>query len=291
MTVAVNDQTRFRRRALQAVGLVSLLLVALLAYTLLQGDEKSPLNPIAAAAEQTQTYLGARYTMEGQSTSEALKAPISGEGRGAYNTVTGRGELKFWLDVPGLGEVEYETVNDEGELFVRSDNEVLMPLPDGKDWMKLEPFLGGSQTELMVGNDPDSTLQMLAAFSGDVRELGQETVDGRETERYRASFHLTDIAKALREDGKTEMAELYEKYGELNPNPTMVEAWIDDEEVLRQMRIVAKVPVEHQPPVTTDMTMEFFDYGAEPEVTLPDEDVVFDATPILEEKLEETEGD
>ena len=195
------------------------------------------------------------------------------------------------LDVPGLGPAEFEMVTDDNSVFMRSDNEAMMPLPDGKEWMQIDPLLGASQNELMIGGDPESSLKMLAAIGGDVREMGPETVNGRETERYRTSFRLTDVAEALREEGKTEMADLYEKYGKLNPGATMVEAWIDDEEVLRRMHLVMDVPVEGQATMTANMRMDFFDYGAEPEVSLPDEDVVFDATPIIEEKLEETESD
>lgn len=285
----MNDQTRFRRRALQAAGLASILLIALLAYTLLKGDEGSPLNPIAAAAERTQTQPGARFTMEAGYTSDALEEPMSADGRGAYNSQTGLGEAQMWMGVPGLGAVEFEIVNDETSFFMRSDNEKVMPLPGGKEWMKLEPFLGASQSELMMGSDPSSSLQVLAAVSGDVREVGQETVRGVETSRYRTSFRLADVAEVLREEGKAEMADLYEQYGELNPAPTIAEAWIDDEEMLRRMRMIMEMPIEDQPTMTMDMRMEFFDFGARPEVTLPDEDVVFDATPILEEELEETD--
>lgn len=287
----MNRQTRSSRRALLAAGLVSVLLIALVAYALLQGDEENPLNPIAAAAERTQTEPGARYTMEADYTSEALKGPMTATGSGAYNSVTGMGEAQMELDVPGLGPAEFEMVTDDNSVFMRSDNEAMMPLPDGKEWMQIDPLLGASQNELMIGGDPESSLQMLAALSGDVRELGQETVRGRETERYRTSFRLADVAEALREEGKTELAELNEKLGELNPSPTIAEVWVDDEEVLRRMRLVMQLPIEGQPPMTMDMRMDFFDYGAEPEVTLPDEDVVFDATPILEEELEKTDAE
>jgi hypothetical protein len=285
-------QTRFRRRALKAAGLVSLLLVALLAYSLLRGgDEESPLNPIAAAAERTQSRPGARYTMEADYTSEALEGPMTATGHGAFNSVSGLGEAQMKLNVPGLGRVGFEMVNDEESIYMRSDNPALMPFPDGKEWMKVDPFLGVSQNELMFGGDPESSLQMLAVVGGDVHELGEETVRGRETRRYRTSFRFTQVAEVLREKGNAELADLYEKMGELNPDPTMTEVWVDDKEVLRRMRLVMELPVEGQPPLTMDMQMEFFDYGAEPEVKLPDEDDVFDATPILEEKLEETETD
>lgn len=291
MTGPVHRQTPIRRRALQVAGLVSLLLVALLAYSFLQSGEESPLNPIAAAAERAQTQPGARFTVKASYSSDALEVPLTARGRGAYNSVTGLGEAQMWMDVPHLGPAEIEMVNDDSSFFMRSDREELLPLPDGKEWMKVKPFLGGSQNELMLGSDPESTLQVLAAISGDVRERGQETVRGKATERYRTSFRLTDVAEVLREEGKDEMADLYEKYGKLNPGPTVAEAWIDEEEVLRRMRMVMELPIEDQPTMTMDMQMEFFDFGARPEVTLPEGDAVFDATPFLEEELEEVEGD
>lgn len=45
-----------------------------------------------------------------------------------------------------------------------------------------------------------------------------------------------------------------------------------------------------KPSMTTEMTMDFFDFGARPQIVLPDSDRVFDATPIFEQELDAAEG-
>jgi hypothetical protein len=273
------------RRLLQGAGFLSLLLIAVLANSFLQSSEENPLNPIAAAAERTQSEPGARYTMRARYTSSALPEPMTARGRGAYNSVTGLGEAQLQLDTPGLGWVEIESVNDEVTFYMRSDNEALLALPDGKEWMKVEPLLGASQDEVMIGSDAGSQLEMLGAVSN-VQKVGQERVGGKQTERYRATIVLSDFADALREEGKNDLADLYEKYAALSPATQTTEAWIDDQGILRRMRMVMQLPLEDQPAMKMDLRMEFFDIGAEPAIALPDESQVFDATPLLEEQLD-----
>lgn len=278
------------RRLLHAAGFLSFLLIAVLANSFLQSSEENPLNPVAAAAERTQTEPGARYTMNARYTSSALAEPMVAKGRGAYNSVTGLGEAQLQLDTPGFGWVKIESINDEVTFYMRSDNKALLGLPDGKEWMKLEPLLGASQDEVMIGSDAGSQLEMLGAVS-DVQKVGQERVRGARTERYRATMVFSDFAEALREEGKDELADLYEKYAALSPAPQTIEAWIDGKGILRRMRMLMQLPIENQPTITMDLRMEFFDIGAEPAIALPDESQVFDATPLLEAELDAAETD
>ena len=160
-------------------------------------------------------------------------------------------------------------------------------LPDGKEWMRIEPFLGHSESEAMLGGgDADSSLQMLGS-AGDVERLGTEQVDGRSTTRYRAVVDLDNYADALREEGKDEMADLYEKYSEVAPDPAEVEAWVDSQKILRRMRMVMDIPTQPgAPTLTMDMRVDFFDFGARPRIELPDPASVYDATPTLERELD-----
>lgn len=279
------------RRLLQAAGFLSFLLVAVLANSFLQSSEENPLNPVAAAAERTQSEPGARFTMKVLYTSAALSQPMNAHGHGAYNSETGLGEVHLKLDTPGLGLVEFDTITDGITQYMRSEKEELMPLPDGKEWMKVDPLLGASEGELMAGGDADSSLDMLGAVGEDVTKVGRERVRGTETAHYRATVTLTDLAERLRDEGKDDLAELYEKYAALNPAPQIVEAWIDGNGIVRRMRMVMQLPIENQPTMTMDLRMDLFGFGAQPAITVPDEDQVFDATPALEEELDAVETD
>jgi hypothetical protein len=279
------------RRLLQAAGFLSFLLIAVLANSFLQSSEQNPLNPIAAAAERTQTEPGARFTMKARYTSAGLP-PMVAHGRGAYNSETGLSEATMRLASSEVGRFELEMVGDESSFYMRS-KETMGSLPEGKEWMKVDPLLSGGEEELMLaGGDADGSLQVLGSVSDGVRKLGRENVRGEATQRYRATLDLADIAGYLRDEGQDDLAELYEKYAVVNPADQTVEVWIDRKEIVRRMRMVMVLPSEAgQAPVTMDMRIELFDFGAQPEVTLPDEDVVYDMTPLLEEQLDAVETD
>jgi hypothetical protein len=67
-----------------------------------------------------------------------------------------------------------------------------------------------------------------------------------------------------------------------------VEAWVDSDGLIRRMRVVTTQPqVEGEGGATMDMRVEFFDFGINPQIDLPDSDEVFDATAMAEEELSE----
>lgn len=276
---------------MDGVKFLSLLLVLVLVNSFVNGDSESRLefNPVAAAAERTQGEPGARFTMKAIYTSPSLPGPLVGHGAGSINSQTGRSRAVMNLDSP-KGSVRVETVGDGTTFYLRGTG-ISDELPDGKEWMAMQPFLGHSEQEAMVGGgDADSTLQMLTTVDGSYRELGSEKVRGVPTRRYRTSVPLSGYAELLRDEGKDELAEHYEKLATLMPEPVVGEAWIDDEEIVRRSRVIMDLPSESgQPAMTMDMRMDLFDFGARPQIQLPDPSQVFDATPYLEEQFDSIE--
>jgi hypothetical protein len=279
------------RRLFQLAGLLLVALALLVLANSFSDGEENPLNPIAAAAEHTRSEPGARYTMEATYTSESLPKPTVAHGWGAYDTETDLSKATLTLTSPSGKPITLELVGDSTSFYLRGE-EVTAGLPGGKEWMKIEPFLGHSQQEAMVGGgSAASSLEMLSSVGGDVQRLGREKVRGVNTERYRAKYSLSDYAELLREEGKDDLADQYEKYYALNPSSPLVEAWIDAKDVLRRFRMVMTLPTEPgKPAMTTEMTMELFDFGARPQIVLPDSDQVFDATPTLQQELDAAEG-
>jgi hypothetical protein len=266
------------------VGLLSLLLILVVANSFFHSDE-NPLNPIAAAAERTQSQPGARFAMRAVYTSADLPRPMVARGQGAYNTETGLSEATLRIDSPIKGRVTVESVGD-GTAFYMGGSAFASELPDGKEWMKIEPFLGHSQDELALsGNGADSSLGALSSVDGDAVRLGREDVRGVPTQRYRGRISYGAYAALLRDEDKDEIADQIEKYDTLITTPPLAEAWVDDKGVLRRMRMKMTIPAG-QASLTMDMTTELFDFGAHPQIALPDASRVFDATPILREQLD-----
>lgn len=279
------------QRLMQGVKFLSLLLVLVLANSFLNdsGGERLELNPVAAAAERTQSEPGARFSMKAIYSSPALPQTMVAHGAGSIDSQTGRSRAVLELDSPE-GPVQIETVSDGTTMYMRGTG-ISGELPDGKEWLAMQPFSGHSEQEAMVGSgDPDSALQMLTAVNGSFRELGRETVRGASTRRYRSSVSLSGYAALLRDEGKDELAEHYEKIATLMPGPVVGEAWIDDEGIVRRCRTVMELPGDPGGPgVKMDIWMDLFDFGASPEIDLPDSSQVFDATPFFEEQLDSIE--
>jgi hypothetical protein len=271
---------------MQAVGLLSLLLILVVVNSFVNGGEAS-LNPIAVAAERTESAPGARFTMQVTYTGAGLQQPIVGHGKGARNSESGRSRAVLTMEVPQApGRIHVESISDGTSVYMRN-SALGSKLPDGKEWVRIEPLLGHSESEAILGGgDADSSLQMLRS-AGDVEEVGTEQVGGTSTTRYRAVVDLDDYADALRDEGKDEIADLYEKYGEIAPDPAQVEAWVDSRKILRRLRMVMEIPAQPGgPTLTMDTQMDFFDFGARPRIELPDPASVYDATPTLERELD-----
>lgn len=280
------------RRLMDGVKFLSLLLVLVLVNSFLNGSGESRLefNPVAAAAERTQSKPGAHFTMKAIYTSPSLPQPLAGHGSGSINSQTGFSRVEMTMDEPGKGPVRIETISDGTTIYMRGTG-ISEELPSGKEWLAMQPFLGHSEQEAMVGGgDVDSALQMFTAVDGSVREMGREKVRGVPTRRYRTSISLSGYAELLRGEDKDELADHYEKLATLMPGPVVGEAWIDDEEIVRRSRVVMELPGESgQPTMTMDMRMDLFDFGARPDIQAPSPSQVFDATPYLEEQLDSIE--
>lgn len=280
--------TPISQRLMHGVRLLSLLLILVLANSFVNSTEKNPLNPIAAAAERTQSQPGARFTMRAVYTGDVLPRPMVAHGRGAFNSQTGYSRAVLELNAPRVGRVKIETVSDGTSIFMRGTG-ISGELPGGKEWMQMQPFLGHSEQEAMIGGggDADSALQMLSSVDGSFEEIGREEVHGVPTRRYRTSVELSGYAELLRNEGKDELAEQYEKYATLMPGPVTGEAWIDAKGLLRRNRMVMQLPSEPgRPGLTMDMRMDLFDFGAHPQIAPPDDSQAFDATPLLEDQLD-----
>jgi hypothetical protein len=274
------------RRLSQAVKVLVLLLVLVLVNSHLhRGEDPLDLNPVAAAAERTGDEPGARFTMSAIYTSAALPRPMTAHGSGAYNTQTGLSEATLTTDSPVAGRIEIEAIGDGATFYMRG-NPISSELPGGKEWMKVEPLLGHSQEEAMLGSDAASSLRMLSSASG-VQRVGREKVRGVPTRRFRAEVGLEEYGGLLREEGKEDLAELYERYAIAMPTPPLIEAWIDSQGIVRRNRMVMTMPTAPgKPSLRMDMRMDLYDFGAQPEIQLPDDSLVFDTTPLVEAQMD-----
>lgn len=276
-----NGPTR-RRRLWQAV-IGPLILIAVLGVFVWQqgGDGAGPLNAIAEAAEKTQDQPGGRAV---------IRSFVTTPGRSASFTMTGRTVFDAEDRTQGVitaphtasgGPMTLDFVFDGSVMYVHSSR--FGTLPGGRDWMGLDLSLGDElDTSVPANVDAKGELALLESVSDDVQELGKEDVRGVPTTHYRGTIGVSGQVKRMREEGADDVASLTEKAG----SPFQVEVWIDADGLVRRMRLVHSQPVEEGKEATTiDMRIDFFDFGFEPEIDVPDSSEVFDATALTRSKL------
>jgi len=275
---------RRRRFWLLGVGLGVLVVAALLLASQQGsgGGGGGPLNAIAEAAVKTQAEGGGRAFMRATIAGGELSKPIVMTGRLGYDA-DGMSSGTISFPNPKTGKVvKMEAVQDKAHVYMRSS--LFGTLPEGREWMGLDLSFGDEiETPVPGGSDAKGELELLEKVSGGVDEVGKEKVRGVMTTRYRGRISVSDNAKRLRELGADTLASDVEKVG----SPVQIEAWIDSKGLVRRMAVAQTKPGEEgKAPVTVDMRIDFFDFGYEPEIEVPDSSEVFDATSITQEQID-----
>jgi hypothetical protein len=267
------------RRLLRLAGLLAVLLLLVLANSFLHGDE-SPLedplqlNPVASAAERVEKVAGGRLSLYIVYSSPAVPRPIVASGGGAYNEKTDRSRIVLKMSNPLTGAAMQMVQIKDGDVEYTGGEMVRDELPPGKEWMRIDESEESEEDETPLSME--DSLEMLDS-SGKIEMVGRESVNGKTTRRYRGEIQLGDLVDFLREKGKDTEADAYERIEGLSPTQISAEAWVDGKNLLRRMRMVMPMPGEPgEPPVTVDMRMDFFDYGAQPDIQLPDPGRVLD---------------
>lgn len=227
------------------------------------GGDGGPLNAIAEAAVKTQNEVGGR----------ALMRAIASSSSGDSFTITGHavfdadGRTRMVMTAPPHGShhsVRIEAVGDGSKLYFRSDE--FGSLPEGKEWMGLDfTSMEEQESPLPAGGDVKGELALLEAVD-DVQKLGKEEVRGVPTTHYRGTLEPADEA-----DG----------------SPLPVEVWIDTDGLVRRMTMTQPQPGgKGKGSPTIDLRIDFYDFGFEPEIDVPESGEVFDATVLAKGQTE-----
>jgi len=259
------------RRLLQVVGLLSVLLIGVIANWALRGGDNAALNPVAAAAARVESCPGFNFNLFVVYSSPVLPSPLSGQGKGAYNSNTKRTRVTLSLNSSVTGPVRFVEVSDDTHTYTKS-NTYSAALPPGKEWVRTDKDDGKEDT----GLEFDEAMQILSD-SGNVRVVGHQSVNGKMTRRYRANITLAKLVNLLREQGKDDAADAYESIEGTAPTGVSAEVWVDRKDLPRRMRFVMPAPGDDgEPPMTMDMRMELFNFGSKPDIQLPDPATVVD---------------
>lgn len=240
---------------------------------------------LAAAGETTAEAGSSRMSM----TVSAEDAPTSTPGaasvpgfqlaaEGFINYETGHGIMTLdlgALGIPGAPAGEAEMRMLGSVVYMRVPGAELGNRP----WIKFDLDAMGEGGAPVPGlnpasNDPRGVLDALRGVSGEVKEVGRESVRGVETTHYRATVDLQKAQDEVPEKRRDDFAAFSDKLGIEN---LPIEVWVDDEGRARRLAYEVETPGKGQVPASqVDLIIDLFDFGVDVAVEAPAESEVTD---------------
>ena len=240
------------------------------------GDPVVSIKTLQAAASNTQAAESSRFTME-------MKVDIAGEPTtiNADGVMGGDGKTgQISLTIPMMGAIEERFV--DGAIYMN-----LGSIPGagaelgGKQWVKLDleqleqqSGMFGNLADQAESNSPQQGLEYLQGLSGDVQNLGEETVGGQPATHYRASIDYTKVLDKL-PDATDEMRDALGKLGTVP-----ADVWIDGQDRVVKMHLTIDGGA-FGGAGTAEMTMELSDFGVPVDVQAPPADQTVDFSELL----------
>jgi hypothetical protein len=278
---AAGKEVLMRRLSLALL----LLLVPLAAAC---SNDTLSVDPVARAAETTSKADTMHMSMRMRVTAPGLGV-VTMTADGAFDNSARRGSMTldmsdFARQMPDKSLADPSLWRGE-EIFDASKHPVIYmrfpfmsrALPGSKPWIRIDLEQLGAQAGVDFGalmqsgqSNPAQQLDYLRSVSGDLKELGQETVGGVETTHYRGTVDLEDYAKLVpkdqRESVRKTIEQLEKNLGGASTYP--VDVWVDSADRVRRMAFDMKSETP-QGTVTTSMQMDLSDFGAPVNVELP----------------------
>jgi hypothetical protein len=257
------------------------------------GDgEPTPLAVVRAAASETTQADTARIsmTMEAGGVLPGDDPAFSAEGVVDFSARRGRFTIDFAKITQGLVPGEAEYLVDGTTIYFRFPPAVARELPDDKVWWRFDFDDVGKELGIdleslasLQSNDPTAVLQFLRG-SGEVTEVGRETLRGADTTHYRATLDLARARESVPED----VREAYDQAtATLGVDTLPAEIWVDEEGRMRKLTFSvdlskAKLPDGASASGVLHMTMELYDFGVRVDVAAPPADQVGELRTLIE---------
>jgi hypothetical protein len=235
------------------------------------GGDDVALDPVAEAATKTSELPSYRASLEVTMTVEGETVRM--RGTGAFDNERRLGQMKMRMEgaqqvLPGGMEMVMQ-----GSVFYLRMPALQQLVPDLKPWIEfdLEELGDGMGVDLAAlmeassQQDPRQALDYLKA-AGDVEEVGEERIRGVETTRYEGVIDMRQVADRMTDEGNEAAADAVRKTVELTgQNRIPFEIWVDDDSLVRRMRLDQKVAQAD----SARITMELFDFGVDVAVQVP----------------------
>ena len=223
---------------------------------------------------------GAGYQIAMKVTGTAAGHTINVTGTGAFNQAAHAGRLTMNVSLPALGSenLRIDTVILGTDIYLKLPASLAGKVPGGKPWLELNlsevsksvGIQGLSSLSDNPGESPAHLVALLrSASTGNVQNLGRQTIDGRSTTGSRATIDLSKVVDTLpisaRPSASSAIASL-EKLTGLRYLP--ITAWVDSSGHVRRIVLSETGRVEGQP-FSENVQLDFVKYGLEPAPAVP----------------------
>jgi hypothetical protein len=230
------------------------------------GATLSPLASVKSAAKKSSAAPSEHMTVNGYVT--VNKQAVTVRGSGDFDNEKHVGSVHADVNVGGLGAA-LDAVLDGTSFYFKSPLFADI-LPKGKTWLKLDlQKLGASQGidfSALLSQDPTQAFTQLRA-AGDMKEVGDETIDGAETTHYRGHVDLSKLPQGAKIAAATKA-----KYGPYD-------IWVGkDDGYVHRVRTTYSYVTAGAGRQTATSTTTFSDFGKDVSVDVPSDAESYDAT-------------
>lgn len=239
------------------------------------GNATVSIKTLQAAVAKTQAAESSRFVMDMNVDADGHQVTIHGEGVSAGDGKTGQ----ITMTLPSVGTIE-ERIAD-GTIYMNFGDLPFASKLDGKHWVAISldelkqqtgTDLGGLADQAGAGGSQQG-LEYLQGLSGDVTEVGTDTVAGAPATHYQASIDYSKVAAKL--PGSS--ADAREKLEKIGVVPADV--WIDGQDRVVKMHMTIDGSAfggTASGDATAELTMEISDFGVPVDVQAPPADDVTD---------------
>jgi hypothetical protein len=265
-----------------------LLLLVLVPLAAACSSDTLSVDPVARAAETTGKADTMHMSMKMRISAPSM-GPVSMSADGAFDNLARRGSMTldmsdFARRIPNGALADPKLWRGE-EVFDFSKSPVIYmrfpfmtrALPGSKPWIRIDLQRLGGRMGIDFGalmqsgqSNPAQQLDYLRSVSGDLKELGKDTVRGVSTTHYRGTVDLEDYEKLVpenqRESVRKTIQQLEKTMGGRSSYP--VDVWVDSANRVRRMAFDMRSETPNGT-VTTKLQMDLFDFGAPVKVELP----------------------
>ncbi|HEY1457144.1 MAG TPA: hypothetical protein VGF15_01385 [Solirubrobacteraceae bacterium] len=251
------------------------------------------LDPVAQAAEATARLAGARIDFSERLSSAALGQTVTISGAGYLDQRNRSGELTMnFPKFPGVASSgTIQTIFSYPLIYIKL-GVLAKKLPSGKPWIEINLQKAYQDAGINLSSlsstgeaDPTQFLSYLRGASGEVSDLGRETVDGAPSTRYKATIQFSrvaDRAPANQRAGAVAAVHQLEKIGGASSMP--VEVWIDAQHRVRRERLDIHEHVANTP-LDLAETIDYVSFERVPAIKAPPAGQVDDLTSLTANSL------